>query len=219
MLTDSFCGDDEGRDAHPGHLYAKAGDAAIAYQVYGSGEHRVVAVPGTLSNVELGWEWSPYHHWFERWGSFATVVDFDKRGTGCSERVEGPVTLEERMEDISVVMDAVGWERATIHALIRGRRAGMPVRGHLSGAHREAHLAGLASPARSEHPTTRSGSTAPTMTGFWRPWLRHWGTPETRTGALLCAPSQVGDEAYLRWTMRFERQSWTPSGLAGQQWL
>jgi hypothetical protein len=30
----------------PDTLYAMAGDAAIPYQAYGSGEHRVVSVPG-----------------------------------------------------------------------------------------------------------------------------------------------------------------------------
>jgi hypothetical protein len=43
----------------PDTLYALAGDAALAYQVFGSGEHRVVFVPGAFSNVELLWEWAP----------------------------------------------------------------------------------------------------------------------------------------------------------------
>jgi len=85
----------------PDTLYAMAGDAAIAYQVYGSGEHRVVWVPGMVSNVEVMWEWPPHDHWFERWGSFATVVALDKRGTGCSDRVEVPASLEARMEDFN----------------------------------------------------------------------------------------------------------------------
>ena len=46
----------------PDTLYAKAGDAAIAYQVFGSGEHRIVGVPGAISNAELVWEWAPFHH-------------------------------------------------------------------------------------------------------------------------------------------------------------
>jgi pimeloyl-ACP methyl ester carboxylesterase len=104
----------------PDTLYAMAGDAAIAYQVYGSGEHRVVAVPAALNNVELVWEWTPTHHFFERWGSFATVAQFDLRGSGCSDRIQGAPSVEERMEDIRVVMDAVGWERATIYALNQG---------------------------------------------------------------------------------------------------
>src|SRR5262249_2220956 len=104
----------------PDTLYAMAGDAAVAYQVFGSGEHGVVHVPGAIGNVELVWEWAPAHHYFERWGGFATVAHFDQRGTGCSERIQGAASLEERMEDIRVVMDAGGWERATIYALNTG---------------------------------------------------------------------------------------------------
>ena len=195
----------------PDTLYAMAGDTAIAYQVYGSGEHHVVAVPATLSNVELWWEWSPCHHWFERWGSFATVVAFDKRGSGCSERVEVPATLEQQMEDINVVLDAVGWERATIHAQSEGGAV--------------ACLFAATYPERTERlilqgcfarwvraPDYEMGVDRSSYDGFAAAVARHWGTRETRTVALL-APSQVGDDAYLRWTMRFERQSLTPRDL------
>jgi class 3 adenylate cyclase/pimeloyl-ACP methyl ester carboxylesterase len=195
----------------PDTQYAMAGDVAIAYQVYGSGEHRVVGVPATLSNVELWWEWSPYHHWFERWGSFATVVAFDKRGSGCSERVEVPASLEQQMEDFNVVLDAVGWDRATIHANSEGGAV--------------ACLFAATYPERTERLI---------LQGCFARWVRsrdyeigidrssidrsaaavarHWGTRETKMVALL-APSQVGDEAYLRWAMRFERQSLTPRDL------
>ena len=195
----------------PDTLYAMAGDAALAYQVFGSGEHRVVGVPATLSNVELWWEWLPYHHWFERWGRFATVVAFDKRGAGCSERVEVPVTLEQQMEDINVVLDAVGWERATIHAHSEGGAV--------------ACLFAATYPERTESlilqgcfarlvraPDYEIGVDRSSYDGFAAALARHWGTRETRTVALL-APSQVGDDSYLRWTMRFERQSLTPRDL------
>jgi pimeloyl-ACP methyl ester carboxylesterase len=73
-----------------------------------------------FANTELIWEYPPNHHYFERWGSFATVAQFDHRGAGCSDRLVGAASIEERMEDIRVVMDAVGWERATIYALQGG---------------------------------------------------------------------------------------------------
>ncbi len=41
---------------------------------------------------------------------------------------------------------------------------------------------------------------------------KRWGTAETLS-VPVSTPSQVGDEAYLRWTMRFERQSLTPRDL------
>jgi class 3 adenylate cyclase len=195
----------------PDTQYAMAGDAAIAYQVYGSGEHRVVAVPATLSNVELWWEWSPCHHWFERWGNFATVAAFDKRGTGCSERVEAPATLEQQMEDVNVVLDAVGWERATIHAQSEGGAV--------------ACLFAATYPERTERlilqgcfarwvraPDYEIGVDRSSYDTFAAALARHWGTPQTKTVSLLTA-SQLGDDAYLRWTMRFERQSLTPRHL------
>src|SRR5690348_541451 len=94
----------------PETRYAKAGGTSIAYQVYGSGERRVVGVPGVISNIELFWEWPPFHRYFERMGSFATHAHFDKRGTGCSDRINEAASVEERMEDFHVVMDAVGWD-------------------------------------------------------------------------------------------------------------
>ena len=49
----------------------------------------------------------------ERLGSFARVLLFDKRGMGLSDRVQVG-TLEERMDDVRAVMDAVGSERAAL---------------------------------------------------------------------------------------------------------
>jgi len=195
----------------PETLYATAGDAAVAYQVYGSGEHRVVLVPGLISNVEVLWEWAPAHHFFERWGSFATAAHFDQRGAGCSERIQDTASVEERMEDIRAVMDAVGWERATIYAL----NAGGPL----------ACLFAATYPERTERLIVQ-GSFARLVRapgyeiGFERAaydhacaaFAAHWGTPETRTVSVF-APSQVGDEAFLRWWRRFERLSSTPQNM------
>ncbi len=192
----------------PDTLYTMAGDAAIAYQVYGSGEHRVIGVFGMHTNVELWWEWSPFHHWVERWGSFATVVSFDKRGSGASERVEVPATLEQQMEDLNVVLDAVGWERATIHAY--GEGGAVACLFAATYPERTERLILQNSFARSVRaPGYEIGVDRSTYDTFAAALARHWGTGQTITVALV-APSQVGDEAYLRWTMRFERQSSTP---------
>ena len=195
----------------PDTLYAKAGDAAVAYQVYGSGEHRVVAVPASQSNVELIWEWAPSHHYFERWASFATVAMFDQRGTGCSDRIQGAASIEERMEDIRVVMDAVGWEQATIYGWAEG--------GLL------ACLFAATYPERTERlilqnsiarwiraPGYEMGIDRAEYDEFCAAWAANWGTPETLSVALFM-PSQLGDEAFLRWIQHAERQSSTPQNV------
>jgi pimeloyl-ACP methyl ester carboxylesterase len=47
---------------------------------------------------------------------------------------------------------------------------------------------------------------------FFAGWVAHWGAPET-LGVPVIAPSQVGDEAFLQWWMRFERLSSTPRDM------
>lgn len=94
--------------------YAKCGDLNIAYQVTGEGPIDLVYVPGWVSNLDYAWEYPPYAQVFERLGSFARLIRFDKRGTGLSDREAGFPTLEQRMEDVRAVMDAVGSERAAL---------------------------------------------------------------------------------------------------------
>jgi class 3 adenylate cyclase/pimeloyl-ACP methyl ester carboxylesterase len=195
----------------PDTKYAKAGDAAVAYQVYGSGEHKVVAVPGIVSNCELIWEWPPAHHFLERWGSFATVAHFDKRGTGCSDRIAGVASVEERMEDFHVVMDAVGWDRATIYGLSEG--AAMACLFAATYPERTERLilqGGFARIVATEG--YEFGLSEEFLREFSEQWAASWGTPETLTIPFF-VQSQLGDEAFLRWFNRFERLSSTPSNL------
>src|SRR5581483_10212194 len=53
------------------------------------------------------------------------VIQFDKRGTGASDRVSGVPSLEERMDDVRAVMDAVGSERAALLGHVDGAALAM----------------------------------------------------------------------------------------------
>ena len=94
--------------------YARSGDVSIAYQVSGAGAFDVVLIPPAASHVEICWEVPVFRAMFERLGSFARVIHFDKRGTGMSDRVVGVPTLETRMDDVRAVMDAAGSRRAAL---------------------------------------------------------------------------------------------------------
>jgi class 3 adenylate cyclase len=100
--------------------YAKCGDLNIAYQVTGEGPLDLIFVPGWVSNLDYAWESRGYTRVFERLGSFARLIRFDKRGTGLSDREVGFPTLEERIEDVRAVMDAVGSERAALFGTSEG---------------------------------------------------------------------------------------------------
>src|SRR5213078_166087 len=100
----------------PETRYAKSGDVNIAYQVVGDGPFDLVYVPGWVSNVELLWEKPKPARFLERLASFSRLILFAKRGTGMSDRVSNDrlPTLEERMDDVRAVLDAVGSESAAL---------------------------------------------------------------------------------------------------------
>jgi class 3 adenylate cyclase/pimeloyl-ACP methyl ester carboxylesterase len=111
----------------PETQYAKSGGVNIAYQVAGDGPVDLVYVPGWVSHVELAWELPDLARGFERLASFSRLILFDKRGTGMSDPVaehELP-SLEQRMDDVRAVMDAVGSERAAIFGASEGGNMSM----------------------------------------------------------------------------------------------
>jgi pimeloyl-ACP methyl ester carboxylesterase len=102
--------------------YARSGHVHIAYQVVGHGPFDLVYVPGWVSHVELAWEEPTLARFLSRLASFARLITFDKRGTGLSDRVSDArlPTLEERMDDLRAVMEAVGSERAAVCGVSEG---------------------------------------------------------------------------------------------------
>ena len=106
----------------PETRYAKSGDVNIAYQVVGDGELDLVYVPGWISNVELMWDEPAHARLLGRLAAFSRLILFDKRGTGLSDPVplDRLPTLEQRMDDVRAVMDAVGCEHPAIFGSSEG---------------------------------------------------------------------------------------------------
>jgi pimeloyl-ACP methyl ester carboxylesterase len=104
----------------PQTKYAQSGDISIAYQVSGNGPFDLVFVPGFVSHVELLRTDPHYGPFIERLASFSRLIRFDKRGTGLSDRTVPIPTLEQRMDDVRAVMDAVGSRRAAVFGISEG---------------------------------------------------------------------------------------------------
>ena len=115
------------RSQMPDTRYAQSAGVNIAYQVVGDGPVDVVYVPGWVSHVELAWELPELAAGFERLASFSRLILFDKRGTGMSDPVPADQlpTLEQRMDDVRVVMDAVHCEKAAIFGASEGGNVSM----------------------------------------------------------------------------------------------
>jgi pimeloyl-ACP methyl ester carboxylesterase len=100
--------------------YARSGDVNVAYQVTGGGPFDLVLIHGFFSHLEIDWELPASRYVNDRIGSFARLIRFDKRGTGLSDRNVGLPDLESRMDDVRVVMDAVGSESAALFGYSEG---------------------------------------------------------------------------------------------------
>jgi pimeloyl-ACP methyl ester carboxylesterase len=100
--------------------YAMSGDVSVAYQTMGDGPINIIAIPGMISHVEFMHEMPGYTAFLQRLSKFARVITFDKRGQGLSDKISGAPTLEERMDDVQAVLDAVGAQRVALLGFSEG---------------------------------------------------------------------------------------------------
>ena len=197
--------------APPVTRYTKSGRYNVAYQVIGDGPFDLLWIPGFVSNVELAWEEPTLARFLERLASFSRLIVFDKRGTGLSDRVpidELP-TLEERMDDVVAVLDAVGSKRTALFSHSEG--------GNL------AVLFAATFPQRTIALVT-AGIFAKRIWSPDYPWAP---TPEARaaeiddlerhwpiTNVAHMAPGAAKDEAFERRLATYFRQSASPGAAA-----
>jgi len=193
----------------PQTRYAHAGDVHIAYQVLGEGPVDLVYVPPQLQQVEHLWAEPRVAGFFERIARFSRLILFDRRGTGLSDPIVSATTLEDQMEDVTAVLDAVGSEQAALFAQSEGAAMAM--------------LYAATHPERTRALVLYAGMARVTSA----PGYEWPGTPAERaeriaeifaawgTGARLeqIAPSAAGDTALRSWFARLERLSASPGAL------
>jgi class 3 adenylate cyclase len=198
--------------ARPDTRYARSGDVHIAYQVFGAGEVDLVLVNGYLAHLDLGWEHPPTARFLEGLGAFARVINFDRRGSGLSDPVAEPPTLEERMDDVRAVMDAAVSERAALMGISEG--VTMCILFAATYPERTRALVSWGGMARStEAPDYPWASPAAALVDASVELVApHWGQ-----GASIefAAPSQASDPEARAHFARLERGTASPGMLAG----
>jgi pimeloyl-ACP methyl ester carboxylesterase len=185
--------------------YAKSGEAHIAYQVLGDGPIDLVWVPGFVSHVEYEWEHPRPARFFRRLASFSRLIRFDKRGTGLSDRLAIP-SLEERMDDVRAVLDAVGSKRAALVGVSEG--GPMSLLYAATYPERTSALVLYGSYARRawapDHPF---GVPPEKMKAILEKFEKEWGVSVAMD---VWSPSLLHDEAYKKWRATYLRLAASP---------
>ena len=194
----------------PDIQYTRSGDVAIAYQVLGDGPVDVVWFRGMAGDLLSTWDQPLIVRHATGLAAFSRLLMLDKRGTGLSDRVREAPTLETRMDDVRVVMDAAGSERAVLWSGHEGSRTAL-----LFAATYPERTAGLVL----LEPSVRGiGST----TYPWAPneeeWRRRLAAVQESWGQRAYfaelvrewAPSLADDDAFQEWFTGHMRRSLSP---------
>jgi pimeloyl-ACP methyl ester carboxylesterase/DNA-binding winged helix-turn-helix (wHTH) protein len=91
----------------------------IAYATSGTGPPLVKPV-NWLTHLEYDWESPVWRHWLHELSRDHTLLRFDQRGSGLSDRTVNDVTFESWVSDLETVVDSMGWERFPIFGLSQG---------------------------------------------------------------------------------------------------
>lgn len=183
--------------------FAEARGARLAFQTWGEGTEPVLGVPPLAQNIEHAWEQPMIRGMFERLGSFARYAHFDKRGTGSSDRHVDVPGLDERVEDLRAVMDALEFESAHLFGVSDGGSMAIMFAATYPKRVRSLILHGTGPSL------TRADVDDAEIEG--RLQLAEmladlWGTPESLVTSVF-APSRSDDEDYVRWHQHYERMS------------
>lgn len=188
--------------------YAKGQEGLIAYQVLGDGPRDLVYITGATGNVDVRWESPDFARFQERLASFSRLILFDRRGTGASDPVpiDALPSWEDWAEDLSVVLDAVGSEKAAVFAVLDAFSMAIP----FAATHPErvsALILGNSTArwvAAPDYPQGVSAEMAETILGTVEGM---WGTEEF---ASMTSPSLAADTGKRAWFAKLLRASATP---------
>ena len=189
--------------------YARNGDVSIAYTVFGDGPVDVLFIGGFVSHLEIGLELARAERFWERVGSFARVITFDKRGMGLSDRDGGAYSLENIVDDALAVLDACEVERAAVIGVSEGGSAATLIAAtHPERVSAMVQYGTYARVARADdYP---EGTPVEVVRRFWSRMIEQWGDPVSID---VWAPSAAGDPELREWWARMLRSGVSPGAF------
>ena len=109
-----------GADAVQDIRFARSADGVgIAYAVHGSGPPLLIDACW-LSHLQFDWQSPVWRHFLVELGRIATVIRYDERGHGLSDRGVTDHSLSARVADLEAVADDAGFDRFALMAMAQG---------------------------------------------------------------------------------------------------
>jgi pimeloyl-ACP methyl ester carboxylesterase len=209
-------GDDVGP---PETRFARAGGVNVGYQVIGDGPVDLVWGIGFVSNIEVVWEEPSYAAFLRRLAEFSRVILFDRRGCGVSDRggATTTATLEERVEDIVAVLDAVGSQRAALFGFSEGGSVAAMFASMHPERTQSVIIYGTMARWRKDADHPWGWLDDATMGPFFEFVHAGWGEPSDLAVARWAA-SMVGDARFTGWMAKYARQSVSRDAIMPLQW-
>jgi pimeloyl-ACP methyl ester carboxylesterase/DNA-binding CsgD family transcriptional regulator len=100
--------------------FCGAGDGVrLAYATFGRGP-ALVKVANWVTHLEFDWHSPLWRHWWDELGRGHTVVRYDERGCGLSDRNPDEVSLEAFVGDLEAVVDAAGLDSFVLLGISQG---------------------------------------------------------------------------------------------------
>jgi class 3 adenylate cyclase/pimeloyl-ACP methyl ester carboxylesterase len=191
-------------------------DLHIAYQALGDGPTDILQVSSYFSNLDHSWAEPSIAMERRAAAELGRLICLDARGTGLSDRIVGDrlPTLEERIEDLSAVLDAVGSERAVVMAFAD---AG-PLCGLFAATHPERTRALIlinTGPRTAWAPDYPWGMTPDEFEAELASTQTRWGTREYAAEMVRATtPRRADDETLIDWWASYMRLSASPATAA-----
>jgi len=189
--------------------FASSSGSAVAYATLGRGSEAIVVMPGFVSHIEIAWEHEGLRRVLEQLAERHTVVVFDRRGVGLSERLTQAGTVEAAATDVRSILDAAGIERAWLFGSSEGGPAAITLA--VSSPSRVSGLVLFGSMAKGSRAHDYPWALKREAFDLWMDRLvRGWGGP---ADIETFSPPDKDDPSSRAWWARMLRHAASPASL------
>lgn len=194
----------------PETRYARLHGHDIAYQVLGDGPPDLVLSAGSYNHTEVQWEDPAVGVFLRRLASFCRLIRFDMLGAGGSDRWPPDRPTPTFGEQIEVVMQETGSERAVLLAMLDATPGAIEfVVEHPDRVSKLILYAASARLIRADDYDVGLDEAA--VAGVASLLEAGWGTPAM---AQANVPSRANDEHFVAWYSKYLRSIGTPTEIS-----